>query len=121
MDDIIRPVMESAVVLASHYCKKCGRDCVTSMDVNYALKFCVRNVLGKQIGTLYPEIYEDDESEDDDEYDVIDTEDETPFSRYSGEDELMNKVNECWDTWDQWEPIGTLEQHMKQAIASQLK
>lgn len=119
MDDLIRPVMESAIVLASHYCKKCDRDCVTSMDLNYAMKFCARNVLGKHMGTLYPEIYQDEEDEDDEEYDVVDTEDETPFSRYSGDDELMNKVNECWDTWDQWEPQGPMEEFIKRAIASQ--
>lgn len=118
-DDLIRPVMESAVVLASHYCKKCDRDCVTAQDMDYAMKFCARNIMGKQMGTLYPEIYEEDEDEDEDdeEYDVVDAEDETPFSRYSGDDELMNKVNECWDTWDQWEPQGPMEQLIKNAIA----
>lgn len=116
--DVIRPVMESAVVIASHYCKKCDRDCVTPMDLNYAMKFCARNVLGNQIGTLYPEIYED-ECDEDEEYDVIDTEDETPFSRYSGDDELMNKVNKCWDTWEQWEPQSPMEVFIKRAIASQ--
>lgn len=115
-DDIIRPVMESAIVLASHYCKKCDRDCVTPMDLNYAMKFCARNVMGKHLGTMYPEIYED---EDEEEYDVVDTEDETPFSRYSGDDELMNKVNECWDTWDQWEPQSPMEEFIKRALASQ--
>lgn len=108
--------MESAIVLASHYCKKCDRDCVTPMDLNYAMKYCARNVLGKHLGTMYPEIYED---EDEEEYDVVDTEDETPFSRYSGDDELMNKVNECWDTWDQWEPQSPIEEFVKRAIASQ--
>ena len=118
LDDLIRPVMESAIVLASHYCKKSGRDCVTPMDINYAMKFCIRNILGNHIGTMYPEIYQgDDESED--EYDVVDEEDETPFSRYSGDDELMNKVNECWDTWDQWEPASPMEEILKRAVAAQ--
>jgi len=117
-DDLFRPVMESSIVLASHYCKKCDRDCVTPMDLNYAMKFCARYVLGKQIGTLYPEIYEDEDDEDDEEFDVIDDEDDTPFSRYSGDDEMMNKVNECWDTWDQWEPQDPMAQMLKRAIDS---
>ena len=117
--DLFRPVMESAIVLASHYCKKCGRDCVTPMDINYAMKFCARNVLGNQIGSLYPEIYEEDEESDDEEFDVIDDTDEVPFSRYSGDDEMMNKVNECWDTWDQWEPQEPMFQMIKLALDSQ--
>ena len=116
-DDLIRPVMESAIVLASHYCKKCERDCVTPMDLNYAMKFCARNVLGKHLGTMYPEIYEEEEDEDEEEYDVIDTEDETPFSRYSGDDELMNKVNDCWDTWDHWEPQNPMEEILKRTFS----
>ena len=118
-DDLIRPVMESAIVLASHYCKKSNRDCVTATDIDYALKYCARNVLGQQLGTLYPEIYEnteDDCSEDD--YVVVDEDDETPFSRYSGEDELMNKINNCWDTWDEWCPIGPAAKILKGAIDS---
>ena len=68
-DNLIRPVMESAIVLASHYCKKCGRDSVTAEDMAYAMKFCARNVLGTHLGTLYPEIYEDEDEEGDDEDD----------------------------------------------------
>ena len=117
-DDLIRPVMESSIVLASHYCKKSGRDCVTPTDMAYAMKFCARNMLGKHLGTMYPEIYDEDE-DDDDEYEILDDEDDTPFSRYSGDDEMLNSVNECWDTWDQWEPQCPMEQLIKRAISSQ--
>ena len=87
------------------------------MDMNYAMKFCARNILGKHIGTMYPEVYEEDE--EDEEYDVIDDTDETPFSRYSGDDELMNKVNECWDTWALWMPQTPAENMLKRALDSQ--
>lgn len=119
-DDLIRPVMESAIVLASHYCKKSGRDCVTPTDMAYAMKFCARNMLGKHLGTMYPEIYEDEseDEDDDDEYEILDDEDDTPFSRYSGDDEMLNSVNECWDTWDQWEPQEPMAQMLKRAIDS---
>jgi len=116
-DDLIRPVMESSIVLASHYCKKSGRDCVTPTDMAYAMKFCARNMLGKHLGTMYPEIYDEDE-DDDDEYEILDDEDDTPFSRYSGDDEMLNSVNECWDTWDQWEPQDPMAQMLKRAIDS---
>lgn len=119
-DNLIRPVMESAIVLASHYCKKSGRDIVTGEDMDYAMKFCARNVLGTHLGTLYPEIYEDEDEEGDDEdYEVVeDDEEDTPFSRYSGDDEMMNKVNECWDTWTEWEPREPAAQMLKRAIDS---
>lgn len=116
-DDLIRPVMESSIVLASHYCKKTGRDCVTPTDMAYAMKFCARNMLGKHLGTMYPEIYEEDDGNDDD-YEVIDDTDDTPFSRYSGDDDMLNSVNECWDTWDQWEPQEPMAQMLKRAIDS---
>ena len=117
-DNLIRPVMESAIVLASHYCKKTGRDCVTPMDIEYAMKFCARNVLGTHIGTLYPEIYDQEYDSGDDDYEIVDDEDETPFSRYSGNDDTMNKVNECWDTWNQWVPTEPAAQLLKRAIDS---
>ena len=116
-DDLIRPVMESSIVLASHYCKKSGRDCVTPTDMAYAMKFCARNMLGKHLGTMYPEIYDEDEDDDDDD-EILDDEDDTPFSRYSGDDEMLNSVNECWDTWDQWEPQDPMAQMLKRAIDS---
>ena len=43
---------------------------------------------------------------------TVDEEDE-PFTRYQGDDELMNRVNECYDTWDQWEPQTPLEMIVK--------
>ena len=117
MDDIIRPVFESSIVLASHYTKQCGRDSVTATDLEYALKFCARNILGKHMGSMYPEIYEDTDDQDED-FDVIDEDEEVPFSRYSGDDELMVKINDCWDTWSQWEPETPIENHLKCAIDS---
>lgn len=116
VDDLVRPVFESAIVLASQYTKKCNRDSVTATDLEYALKFCARNILGKHMGTMYPEIYEDGDDADEEDFDVFDTDEEVQFSRYSGEDELMNKVNDCWDTWGEWEPTNPIETHLKCAI-----
>jgi hypothetical protein len=58
--DIFLPVMESAVVLAAHYCKAAGRDCVQGEDMRIGLMFAARNVAGKHLGTLYPEVYDED-------------------------------------------------------------
>ncbi len=62
--DLLLPVLESATVLAAHYAKACGRDTILAEDMSYGLMFAARNVLGKHVGTLYPEVYEDSESDD---------------------------------------------------------
>lgn len=122
--DIFLPVMESAVVLAAHYCKAAGRDCVQGDDMRMGLMFAVRNVAGKHLGTLYPEIYESDGDSDsgdwvtDDEADVDEV--EPPWTRYEGvDDEVARKMNECADTWDDWEPETPAERALKNAVDKQ--
>jgi len=61
---------------------------------------------------MFPEIYEDEEEEEIEEVD----DDEEPWTRYVGDDEMMNKVNECADTWDSWEPESPIEHSLKSAI-----
>lgn len=112
--DIFIPVMESAVVLASHYAKACGRDTVTGQDMGYGLMYAARNVTGRQIGSLFPEIY-DSESSDESDVEVVEDDDE-PFTRYSGEEDLYVRMNECADTWDTWEPESPAEQALKNAV-----
>lgn len=122
ISDLFLPVLESGVVLASHYAKACGRDVVTQQDVQMGLMFAARNVAGKQIGTLFPEIYEDsDEEEDEEEWEtdsegVVDDSEGNEFTRYTGTEDLMVKMNECFDTWDSWTPESPLEQSLKNAV-----
>jgi len=116
--DILQPVIESAVYLASHYCRACGRNVVTAMDMQYGIKYAARNVLGTKTGSLFPE---DDSSELDSEDDlpelVSDAEDdEEPFTRYEGDDKTFIEINECFDTWETWEPVSPAEILLKNAI-----
>jgi hypothetical protein len=113
--DILLPVIESAMVLGGEYAKKSGRDTLTGTDLEYALKFCARHVTGKHIGTLFPELQQDSES--DSEGSDSDSE-EPPFTRYIGDDETLNKVNECYDTWNEWVPTNPTEQMLKKSIDS---
>ena len=133
--DLFLPVMESATVLGSHYAKACGRDTVTAQDVQIGLMYAARNVAGKQIGSLFPEIYDEEDSdedweeeeweEDDDEEEKarlqqeeaeeVDEEEE-PFTRYTGDEEMYVKMNECFDTWDDWVPETPLEITLKNAV-----
>ena len=129
--------MESATVLGSHYAKACGRDTVTAQDVQIGLMYAARNVAGKQIGSLFPEIYDEDSDEDEDweeeEWEEDDDEEEKarlqeadqaeevddeeePFTRYTGDEELYVKMNECFDTWDEWVPETPLEITIKNAV-----
>jgi hypothetical protein len=117
--DLFLPVMESATVLAAHYAKACGRDCVVATDMKYGLMYAARNVAGKHVGTLYPEAYEEDEDEDEDE-DEGEEEDEDPeWTEYTGtEDDMAVKMNECARTWAEWIPENPTENALKSAVDS---
>lgn len=112
--NIITPVFESAIVLAGNYAKMSGRDTLTGTDLEYALKFCARNVVGRHMGTLFPDIQDDSDSDSDSDPDS----EEPPFTRYSGDDETLNRVNECYDTWDDWVPLNPTEEMLKKSIDS---
>lgn len=113
--DLFLPVLESATVLAAHYTKACGRTCITAQDMSYGLMYAARNVTGKHTGSLYPEVYEDEDS--DEECDSSDSEGgEEPWVLYEGSDDLAIKMNECADTWDQWVPANPTERALKNAV-----
>jgi hypothetical protein len=113
--DLFLPVMESAVVLAGHYCKACKRNVITPEDMSYGLMYAARNVTGKHTGTLYPEAYDGEESGTDS--DEEDEEDEDPWSRYEGtEDDMALKMNECASTWSTWSPTNPTERALKNAV-----
>ena len=112
--EIFLPAMESAMVIASHYAKATGRNCVTAQDVRMGLMFAARHVVGKQVGSLFPEIYEDEEEEE--EEDEEDQEPEEHWTRYEGDDPQLKLVNECADTWDEWEPESPAERALKDAV-----
>ena len=124
--DIFLPVMESAVVLAAHYCKAAGRDCVQAEDMRIGLMFAARNVAGKHLGTLYPELYEEesdesrsDSDEDSGSWETV-SDSELVWTKYEGtEDDVARKMNECAETWDAWEPETPAERALKNAVDKQ--
>tara|TARA_B100000401_G_C52810700_1_gene723596 strand:- start:281 stop:718 length:438 start_codon:yes stop_codon:yes gene_type:complete len=118
--NIIQPVMEKSMVLASEYANACGRDTVLGMDIEYAMKYCAMNEVGKKIGTHFPEIYdsENDDNEEDD-IEVINEEDEDiKFERYSGRQYKYVKMNMAYDKWNTWTPKNMTEMMLKNAIDS---
>lgn len=116
--DIFLPVMESSVVLAAHYAKATGRDCVTSKDMCYGLMYAARTVTGKQIGSLFPELYdEESDEEEEEEEEEEEDEEEEQWTRYEGtENEHAIKMNQCADTWESWEPESPAEDALKNAV-----
>lgn len=113
--DILLPVMESAMVLAAEYSKACGRNIVTGVDLQYSLRYCAINVTGRQIGSLFPEIYENESDSEEEEIETVE-ENEDDFTRYSGDNELYNKVNEAYDSWDNWVPSSPIEEMLKKSV-----
>lgn len=116
--DIVTPVVEKAIVLSCEYAKACGRDTVISKDFEYAAKYCAMRTVGQHIGSHFPEIYEEeDDDEDIDDLEVID-DDSIEFVRYSGDDPSFLAINEAYDAWDAWVPQSPVEELLKNAINS---
>jgi len=115
--DILLPIIEKASFLAMKYMKDSGRNTLTAMDIQYAMKYCTRYEVGTHIGSILTDSESDSDSDSDSEYEfeTVDEDDE-PFTRYSGDDELLVKVNECFDTWESWEPTNPAESMLKDAI-----
>ena len=87
--------------------------------MEYASKYCAMYTVGQNIGSIFPEVYDDEESgEDEIEIEEV-AEDECPsFVRYSGDDPKFIQMNEAYDRWHSWEPQSPAEQMLKNALNS---
>jgi hypothetical protein len=111
--NIITPVLEKSLLLACKYCNACGRNTVLAQDVEYAAKYCAMNTVGQDVGSVL-DLENDDE---DDEVEVETVDDcEHEFTRYDGQDALLQAVNAAHDAWDAWEPTIPVEIMLKNAI-----
>jgi hypothetical protein len=85
------------------------------------MRYSARNILGRYTQSFFPEIYEEDDT--DDEEDELTGEDETPedaFTRYQGTEKDFLEMNECFDTWDSWVPESPAEIMLKNAIDARI-
>ncbi len=123
----ITPVVEGVMIAAAHYAKACGRKTVTTTDIQYGMRYCAQTVAGKHVGTLFPELQDSDSDGDDDGDDDDDgsdngsdietvEDDDEPFTRYAGDDEIVLAMNKAYDAWDEWVPYSPLEKILKVAI-----
>ena len=115
--EIFKPVMESATVFAAHYAKACGRDIVLSQDMHLGMMYAARKITGKQVGSLFPEIYEDDSGTESDSgsWETA-SDEELAWTRYEGQDEQALAMNAYADSWAEWEPESPAECALKNAI-----
>ena len=82
--------------------------------MEYAMKYCAMNTVGQTIGSIVPEIYDDEDCE----IEEVDPGDCPPFERYSGPDPDFIQVNEAYDRWDNWIPQNPTEKLLKNAVNS---
>ena len=112
--NILMPVLEKSMLLACKYCNACGRDVVLPEDVEYAAKYCAMHTVGQDVGMS---IMDDEESSDDESsIESVEAEECPVFTRYEGDDPVMNAVNQARDEWDAWEPTNPVEIMLKNAI-----
>ena len=115
--NILLPVLEQSMILAAQYAKACGRDTILGEDMEYAIKYCAMYTVGRNIGSICPEIY-DEESSDEEDLEEVDAEECPPFERYSGQESLFIQMNEACDRWNTWVPQSPVEEMLKNAINS---
>ena len=115
MVDIVMPVLEQSIVIAAEYSKACGRNVILSEDVEYSSRYCAMHKVGQTTGSLFPEVYDEDDSDGED-FEVVPDNELPTFERYSGNDPRYIQVNQAYDRWDAWEPRNPAEQILKKAI-----
>ena len=112
--NILIPVLEKSMLLACKYCNACGRDVVLPQDVEYAAKYCAMHTVGQDVGESV--VDGDSDSESGSDIEQVDAEACPEFEPYTGDDPLMNAVNEAQAAWATWEPTNPIEIMLKNAI-----
>ena len=64
MTNLLLPVLEQSTLLAAEYSKACGRDTLLPEDMEYAMKYCAMYTVGQATGSMFPEIYQEDDDEE---------------------------------------------------------
>lgn len=121
---LLNTISKNAVDIAIRYSCLFGRSFVTSMDVEYALKYLARQIIENDNlivrcdneydniikGNKWGDITEDD----DDKVDGC-----LPgFNNNNNKTdvEFITQVNQCYDEWNDWDPVDILQVTMKHNI-----
>jgi hypothetical protein len=87
--------------------------------MEYAMKYCAMYKVGEDIGSIFPDLYDEvEEEEEEEDMPTVDPEDCPPFERYTGADPVFLQMNEAYDRWDSWVPQSPTEEMLKNAINS---
>lgn len=124
--DIMQPVLELSIILASQYANACGRSTVLIQDFERSIKYSAMHSVGKHIGSILPELEEEEEEEEGDEEDEEEEEwepefvdvPEEDFTSYTGEDETFRAIDRALEDWETWVPQNPAETLLKKAIDS---
>jgi|SRR6056300_777667 len=121
--DIMQPVLELSIILASQYANACGRSTVLIQDFERSIKYSAMHSVGKHIGSILPELEEEEEEEGDEEEqeewepEFVDVPEED-FTSYTGEDETFRAIDRALEDWETWVPQNPAETLLKKAIDS---
>jgi hypothetical protein len=115
---IIQPVFEQGIVLAAEYCKACGRDVMLDEDIEYAMKYCIMHKVGQQVGSIFGEEnnFSVDEEEEEEEIEVVPVDELPKFQRYSGNNQMIMRINKAYDEWKDWKPESPAQEILKNAL-----
>ena len=116
MINIIQPVFEQGIVLAAEYCKACGRDVMLDEDIEYAMKYCIMHRVGQAIGSIFNEGEIDLDEDEEDEIEVVPVDELPTFTRYTGNNSQMIRINQAYDEWKEWKPESPAHEILKNAL-----
>ena len=69
--EMLKPFHEASVVYAAGYAKACGRNTVTLQDMEYGAKYAARYVVGVYTQSVFPEVYDEDSTDEDEELHLV--------------------------------------------------
>ena len=114
--NILNPVLEKSILIASHYAKQCGRDVLLNEDWVVAMKYCAMREVGKHLGSVLPDDENDDDDGEEEELELVEDTD-IEWTPYEGDDDPQCvAVNQAVDAWATWEPTNPIETLLKSAV-----
>jgi len=123
MINIIQPIFEQGIVLAAEYSKACGRDVMLDQDIEYAMRYCIMHRVGQHSGSIFGEentlnLEEgmEIEEDEDDEIEIVPVDELPAFTRYTGNNSQIIRINQAYDEWNNWKPESPAQEILKNAL-----
>lgn len=109
---------ENALKSASLYVQHANRNIVQLKDIQNCMKleaiiFCDKSNIIQDANTLFNEIYNNEQNEDDDDVSDIFTDDTEEYTLSKCQCNLCNIINDIDSFWNNWSPKSPLEHSLK--------